>query len=540
MQSTPITIASGDTLSGLAATHGVSVKDIMGANPSITDPNKIAAGATLNIPKPTVIQTSTQQRQTTAQNQDLINGIIAKNPDPSTGGSNANIYDPATGKMGYQVPGAPLPTGWKALPTGETGNLPDKTNGVNNSGNNNNNNGGSNGGSNNGGMPEGATGFKYGADGTKQWTDASGNVIDTSSTPEQNGTITDPNSSAFKSQVDAITKAGQDQMTALNNTLQQSMQFASGQTAAIIAQLQQQLATQGPAIIDSYTRLGGARGEANARNGLDRYATDQANGVMTNIMNVEQEKLTNLATKINAEISKAQAAQQNGNMKAYNAAASNIQKIQDGMNKSVLNLQKAMNDYKNAQTKANNAAITAGTKAISTAKSISTSVAAEVADLSPEDKKKVIAQVAQQYNIDPEILTGFVDDASTKNSQTQQRLNNSTENANRTSNKNTGGGQSGNFKYSGQDISDITSSLQQGGNYNGTKYNGVGKDGYVDPGLYQELGTAWQQQGGKLADFVKNFPPSKYINPAANSTLPTYFRNTSRTPKDAGSGTTAP
>ena len=43
-------IQSGDTLSAIAAQYGVSVQDIMNANPSITDPNKIYAGNTITIP----------------------------------------------------------------------------------------------------------------------------------------------------------------------------------------------------------------------------------------------------------------------------------------------------------------------------------------------------------------------------------------------------------------------------------------------------------------------------------------------------------
>ena len=44
------TIQSGDTLSAIAAQYGVSVQDIMNANPSITNPNVIYAGTTITIP----------------------------------------------------------------------------------------------------------------------------------------------------------------------------------------------------------------------------------------------------------------------------------------------------------------------------------------------------------------------------------------------------------------------------------------------------------------------------------------------------------
>ena len=49
-QSTQYTIKSGDTLSQIAAKNNTSVAEIMKLNPSITDPNKIFAGATLTLP----------------------------------------------------------------------------------------------------------------------------------------------------------------------------------------------------------------------------------------------------------------------------------------------------------------------------------------------------------------------------------------------------------------------------------------------------------------------------------------------------------
>ncbi len=44
------TIQSGDTLSGIAARHGVSVQDLLAANPQITNPDVIYSGQSLTIP----------------------------------------------------------------------------------------------------------------------------------------------------------------------------------------------------------------------------------------------------------------------------------------------------------------------------------------------------------------------------------------------------------------------------------------------------------------------------------------------------------
>jgi len=48
--STTSTIQSGQTLSSIAAANGLTVDQLLAANPTITDPNKIQSGASINIP----------------------------------------------------------------------------------------------------------------------------------------------------------------------------------------------------------------------------------------------------------------------------------------------------------------------------------------------------------------------------------------------------------------------------------------------------------------------------------------------------------
>ena len=45
-----ITVRQGDTLSALARRHGVSVQQLLDANPAITDPDRIVAGQRLSLP----------------------------------------------------------------------------------------------------------------------------------------------------------------------------------------------------------------------------------------------------------------------------------------------------------------------------------------------------------------------------------------------------------------------------------------------------------------------------------------------------------
>lgn len=57
------TIAPGDTLSGISASKGIGMNDILAANPHITDPNKIYAGSMLNLPRTTAPSTTGQPPQ---------------------------------------------------------------------------------------------------------------------------------------------------------------------------------------------------------------------------------------------------------------------------------------------------------------------------------------------------------------------------------------------------------------------------------------------------------------------------------------------
>lgn len=85
-------------------------------------------------------------------------------------------------------------------------------------------------------------------------------------------------------------------------------------------------------------------------------------------------------------------------------------------------------------------------------------------------------------------------------------------------NKDNGGGSgnlitSGALQYSRSDYSDDASVLE----------TSRGADGWVDPTEYQRLYDNWVSAGGKIADFVKTFPPATYVNPE-NDWLPVYLR----------------
>ncbi len=77
---------------------------------------------------------------------------------------------------------------------------------------------------------------------------------------------------------------------------------------------------------------------------------------------------------------------------------------------------------------------------------------------------------------------------------------------------------SGKLSYTEGDISEGVSLLEKS----------RGEDGWVDPTIYKNMYEKWIDAGGLPQDFVKNYPPKIYSNPA-NDWLPQLLRNSTKT-----------
>ena len=101
------TIQYGDTLSGIASKTGKSIQELMRLNPSITDPNKIQAGRTLNVgdnapaPAPTPAPAATSQKQTIAQVAKV--SVPTYVEDSTTTKIGNNLRDQATEKVNEEA-----------------------------------------------------------------------------------------------------------------------------------------------------------------------------------------------------------------------------------------------------------------------------------------------------------------------------------------------------------------------------------------------------------------------------------------------------
>lgn len=475
------------TLSSIASEHGVSINDIIAANkgntaaiPDPSNPNLIKAGATLNIPKPSVIQTTTAQRAETQANIQKLNTLQTQ----GTGATIFNNTDPSNPSNGNN---------------GGTGNTPsiDTT--------------------------------------TGEIKDAKGNVIGktTESMKKDQGADTagDPLSD-MKSQIEEIKGWGQTQINNMKSTLDQLSASSDAKTRATISMIQSMYADRIAAVKEAYGRLGQAKDMNDFRNGVNRYTPYQGQGVLTDNEVQEQTKITDFMTKMFDAITKAQNAQDANDTKTLNLEMTKVSQIQKDINQSVSNLYKSALEFQK-QTAKQTADIqkqkqTEFKTYMDISKRIAPALATSLANIKTEkERKSFIEKYAKENGLDPAILSGDVQDymnkANVTNAKEQRaedannRANDKAKNGGATTPK---GGTDGSFKYTPNDVSAYSDLLNKGGKApDGTVFNARGSDGFVDPTAYLAAYKDWISQGGTPKGFTKVFPVTN-VNPDSYSKLP--------------------
>lgn len=505
-----ITIPSYDsstgagTLSSIASQHGVSVQDLMAANkgntaaiPDGNNPNVIIAGAKLNIPKASVIQTTTSARADTQDRQARLAQITgsqgtnsANGPAAPQGGApgalsfDSSVPLPQPGSQEYNdAAGGKIPKGYSM---NANGRLTQDT--------------GSQGGAAAGGDKSGA------------------------------GAAPVDEMAGLKGEMEKIHAAGLAQIEGMKGTLQNLMMTGDARTASRIAMLMGMYQQRISAVQESYKRLGAAKDMADFRNGVNRYTPQQGQGVLTDNEVQEQLAITKVMSQMNDAITKAQQAQDANDMKTFNTEFDKIDKYQKTVDDSISKLMKSATDYQNAQTKATAAAAKGTAASVKTGMDLSKRVAPMVADSisslkSDKEKKAAIEKYAKENGIDPAVLSGDVA-AYTGAGKPPKPV------------KAAAGSKvkpivSGGLSYTNDDLGQMETIFSKGATVDGTKFNPRGADGYVDPGLYKAMADKWTASGGLVKDFTSKFPPNKYVNPASNDTLPTYLQNSGGKKKPA-------
>jgi len=152
------------------------------------------------------------------------------------------------------------------------------------------------------------------------------------------------------------------------------------------------------------------------------------------------------------------------------------------------------------------------------------------------DKEAYLQKLAKDQKLDPEILRGAIDEYGGKqeNLQSQIAARESAASAREQSlsiqeqrlalaqDNQAKEYTDGKLTYSDTLVNDAKNSLTTGDTFNGVKYNGMGKDGFVDPDYFKALYDNWIASGGTKAGFLKEFPPNDFVNPKAD--LPKFLK----------------
>lgn len=93
------TVQPGDTLSGIAASNGISLSAIEADNPQISDPNLIIAGETVNLGG-----SGASAPAPSSPSPSSISSVQPQSPAPSDSGSSSGG---SSGGGGFHIPGMP-------------------------------------------------------------------------------------------------------------------------------------------------------------------------------------------------------------------------------------------------------------------------------------------------------------------------------------------------------------------------------------------------------------------------------------------------
>jgi hypothetical protein len=335
-------------------------------------------------------------------------------------------------------------------------------------------------------------------------TDSSASSTDTSGQEDPMDSI--------DSEIESIHTAAAQQVKDIQSTLKDTLKYIDTTAASTVSTLTNMYNERITSVKDSYARLSAKKNQQNIRNGLDRYAPDQAQGVLTDVEVVGQMKIADLTTKMNDAITKATDAQSANDTKAFNNAYKEIQTIQKNMTTEINTLYKTAVSYKNAQTKAlHEEQMNASRKITDDVKkstAIAPYLAEELAGMNKAEQDTFFKTYADQNGISESVLRGAVSKASLSRTNTISTI------ANRGKSKSAkAGGEStdGKITYTADDIGDIEAKMPRG------------DDNYVDTGVYTKLFNNWLKLGGTSVGFIKEFPPKTHLNPSDTS-VPTIFK----------------
>lgn len=276
----------------------------------------------------------------------------------------------------------------------------------------------------------------------------------------------------------------------------------------------------------------GSAVENSARSGGLQYANEMDSKFMGDEQQKALDRVTNLVSQETSAVLTAQAAYKKGDVAAFNAASTALEKAQNDKTSAITKLLDESDKILKQKTDAVKAAEATQKNTLSTDVTTSSKIAAgmivalkQKGITDPDQVNAYVQEMAKENGItNSNILAGALATAQ----QTADKTDASIRNTNSTITKRgtsggspaPKGGTDGAFSYTADDVSQYTSFLNKGGSGpNGSSFAGRGADGFVDPGTYNASYQDWIANGGTPQGFVKKFPITN-VNPSSYATLP--------------------
>lgn len=341
--------------------------------------NKDAPAPAGSSTPPSVIQTTTGQRDQTAQRSADLNTKVGNASTMSSNGLTVvPIYNSQTGETSTAAPNSSLGPNWSYT------------------------------------APSGGNG---GQNGNQNGSDGAGNGSGSSTTDDSADT---DYFAGITSAIGDAKSAASSQISTVTSNLDAARAYLDASTQNMITGLQGMYQGRIQSVEDAYNRLGKSEAESGFRDGLTRYASGQEEGILTNTEVEGNMKVAQLQAQMMDAIGKAQSAQSKGDTDIFNSEYDKIDAINKEMNTTISDLYKQAVDKQNADLKAKQDSFSDTMQQTSAGLKISAQAAPYLASKldslsTDEEKADFISNFATAYGIDPNVVLGDVTKALSDN-----------------------------------------------------------------------------------------------------------------------------
>lgn len=329
-------------------------------------------------------------------------------------------------------------------------------------------------------------------------------------------------------QIDDAKAYAAKQVDFVNKTLDGLTAGSDAASQMMIQEIKAFYAAKAGEMEDSNSRILEGKTEAGLRNGDARYASGINNGILTDEQQQGILRLADLKSQALQAIASAQKAQNDEDLTLFNDRMEKIKTINNDLSTTIASLHKSVTDQQKQDLATANTQLNMKKTSLdiqtTQAKAAAPALIESLSSMSSaSDKAALIQETATQMGIDPMVLYGEVQTASTAKEKSDLDLENTRSLIASRSKKTTPSPDSGGQLALSKDgllttasLTTLGAALTNGGTIGGQEYSPRGADSYVDPGLYNALYTNIKSKFGDTAaqQFLTKYPPKTHINPA--------------------------